>query len=1048
MIKKMVQRLSFFKKAFLLIGLLCLQHSFIEASMPSLLTQTNTNAISSEDKVLQIRVITILDSFSIFLHKIGTRVTSLKLSVEERDIVKEWISQMKENLKILKSRQSLQFQSKQLIQAVLILSEVVKGVEESLKQSLKASPEINNSVIKRSIQEVTPDEIEILLGQTETRLKGFDKLINNMSKTTFNRLYTWVSDKWNTPLYSFSGLSARDSQSIYFSSILKRFVIYGTGLGLIIRNLPHHHINAIPNEFIKNWIVKPVKNRVGGSSFTTQVTTEDKSIPVTPIKADGNLYFGNIGDFNQRLKQDTQGLPIVTDLNGIPLPVVWNDGSYAIDINFLDQKDKNSFKNLYMLLQNGSKLEITLLDLKKVINNGKIFVLPRGGAIQEIAPGEYIDFLTKNRIIVSEDTLKTTQELATFDIQSPFSYNHIPVPVELIIDKNKEGIAVATSTTKTSDQIDSEGFFSKIIGNFNWLTSLELAKISFQIPIAAYVCSAIHEDIQNAGKILPHFAIRLHKKMRGENNLPSDVDTPTQTFDDIVGREAHKKALQPLIDFVSSPDAFIQTGIELPRGWLFSGEPQTGKTLMVRALAGELSKTIKNEQGLNRDVKLFSIQVHDLIKYGLQAYIDILKSQAPCILFCDEFDLTGAQRDRNINFLAESLQALSGYATSSDLQELVLFVIATNCPENIDYALINDGRFGKKLYFENPYFKDRKDYFEKYFKNKLIDTQTFNLNRMAQETENCSYGTLKVIADEILRSAQTNNTLPTQVHADYAIDAIVKKIIHHDNDISAQATTILAARFAAKAFVSVVLDSDQEFTCATILKITEDIKEKPIINHFASADKKEKAGIRFGKIFCYHKNDTYNLISQKELLNACKIAVAGIEGQKVLGLDYTAYAEDEQEALMLARKIVLDGIDEKYLPKKVLQEKYMQAYTLVQDCKEEIRKLLTEHKAAYNKLVTLLERRKTIRIDAIKECFGKDLALIKASYAAMQVPLILTQEQLSTQIIEIDEDDNDDEEQALEEQKELEQAQMAHYKFLQNNQAKTSSQTESETEYA
>jgi hypothetical protein len=221
------------------------------------------------------------------------------------------------------------------------------------------------------------------------------------------------------------------------------------------------------------------------------------------------------------------------------------------------------------------------------------------------------------------------------------------------------------------------------------------------------------------------------------------------------------------------------------------------------------------------------------------------------------------------------------------------------------------------------------------------------------------------------------------------------------------------------------------------------IKEKSIINHFVSADKKEKAGIRFGKIFCYHKNDTYNLITQKELLNACKIAVAGTEGQKVLGLDYTAYAEDEQEALMLARKIVLDGIDEKYLPKKILQEKYMQAYTLVQDCKQEMRKLLTEHKAAYNKLVTLLERRKTIRIDAIKECFGKDLRLIKASYTAQQVPLTFSQEPLSSQTLEFTEEDNDDDdqEQALQEQSELEQAQAAHYKLLQDNQ-------NSKTEYA
>ncbi|MFS8507435.1 MAG: hypothetical protein LVQ75_05135 [Candidatus Babeliales bacterium] len=274
MIKNIAQKLSFLKKVLLCTGLFSLQHSFIAASMPSLLTQTQTNAVSSEDKALQIRVITILDSFSIFLHKIGTRVMSLKLSAQERDVVKEWITQMKENLKILKSKQSLQFQSKQLIQATLMLSEVVKGVEESLKQSLKASPEINHSVVKRSIQEVTPDEIEILLAQTESRLKGFDKLINNMSKTTFNRFYTLVSDKWNTPLYSFSGLSARDSQNIYFSSILKRFVIYGTGLGLIVRNLPQHHINAIPSDFIKNWIVQPIKDRVGG--FSVHNTSDNR----------------------------------------------------------------------------------------------------------------------------------------------------------------------------------------------------------------------------------------------------------------------------------------------------------------------------------------------------------------------------------------------------------------------------------------------------------------------------------------------------------------------------------------------------------------------------------------------------------------------------------------------------------------------------------------------------------------------------------------------------------------------------------------------------
>src|SRR3990167_4029937 len=65
-------------------------------------------------------------------------------------------------------------------------------------------------------------------------------------------------------------------------------------------------------------------------------------------------------------------------------------------------------------------------------------------------------------------------------------------------------------------------------------------------------------------------------------------DTPKVTFKDVAGVDEAKQELSEVVDFLKNPQKYRALGARTPKGLLLVGPSGTGKTLLARALAGEV----------------------------------------------------------------------------------------------------------------------------------------------------------------------------------------------------------------------------------------------------------------------------------------------------------------------------------------------------------------------------------------------------------------------------------------------------------------------------
>lgn len=182
---------------------------------------------------------------------------------------------------------------------------------------------------------------------------------------------------------------------------------------------------------------------------------------------------------------------------------------------------------------------------------------------------------------------------------------------------------------------------------------------------------------------------------------------------DLILGEELRDALDGIVARLQDPDGTERRGGTLPTGLLFYGPPGTGKTAVAKAMCKEVGWAFLTTTGaeLSRDPEALS----KLYKNAMEI--------RPCLIFIDEADELLLSRQHSAH-TASTNKLLSIMDGASDRVHDVVWIAATNHPEQIDSALLRGGRFTEKLEFELPQASAISAHIEKWLKTRSIQLET------------------------------------------------------------------------------------------------------------------------------------------------------------------------------------------------------------------------------------------------------------------------------------------------------------------------------------
>ena len=205
------------------------------------------------------------------------------------------------------------------------------------------------------------------------------------------------------------------------------------------------------------------------------------------------------------------------------------------------------------------------------------------------------------------------------------------------------------------------------------------------------------------------------KPYRIDRRQPSNIGL--YKMDDIIGHDEAKAELnEHLVLPILHKEMYEAMGLNCNGGVILHGPPGTGKTMLGKAVAN-LSEVqfmaVSGPELLSKWVGESERAVRELFERAQEA--------APVVLFFDEFDALGRQREggegsnHSDSVVAQLLTLMDGLGSSED----IYLMGSTNQVDLVDRAFLRPGRFERTIYV-GPLEKTK---FIEFFKNETKDCE-------------------------------------------------------------------------------------------------------------------------------------------------------------------------------------------------------------------------------------------------------------------------------------------------------------------------------------
>jgi cell division protease FtsH len=288
-------------------------------------------------------------------------------------------------------------------------------------------------------------------------------------------------------------------------------------------------------------------------------------------------------------------------------------------------------------------------------------------------------------------------------------------------------------------------------------------------------------------------------KVFGQNEI-------TVTFEDVAGVEEAKEELKEIIEFLRTPQKFLNIGGKIPKGIMLVGAPGTGKTLLARAVAGEAKVPFFSMSGsdfVEMFVGVGAARVRDLFAQA--------QEKAPCIIFIDELDALG--KARGLNPLAshdereQTLNQLLAEMDGFDTKKGVIIMAATNRPEILDPALLRPGRFDRHVLVDRPDINGREAILKVHCRGVKVAKEV-DLKVIAARTPGFVGADLANLVNEAaLLAARKGKSLVANEEFDEAIDRLLAGLEKKKKVMSRKEKEIVAYHETGHALMASLLQS-------------------------------------------------------------------------------------------------------------------------------------------------------------------------------------------------------------------------------------------------